>query len=130
MSRKPTKSVDFLNIIAYSWAMRTSVLLLVCVLAVGCHSSGQPAGTISREKYLAVYCDLMQEALRSRNSGADPRTARQNADSIFARRGTTRAEFDSTTHWFNADVRRWKSFFDEAAKELEARESLPVQPPR
>jgi hypothetical protein len=109
--------------------MRASLILLVCLLAAGCQPSTPPAGTIERQKFISIYCDLLQESVRSRNSGADLKTAKDNADSILARNGVTRAEFDSTTHWFNADVRRWRSFFDDAAKELENRELHPAQQP-
>jgi len=109
--------------------MRVPALLLICLLITGCQRNAQPPGTIERQKFITVYCDLLQESVRSKNSGADPKTAESNADSILARNGVTRAEFDSTTHWFNADVRRWRSFFDEAARELENRELHPaIQP--
>jgi hypothetical protein len=110
--------------------MRATLILILCLLMAGCHQNIQPAGTIERQKFITIYCDLLQESVRSRNSGADPKTAEANADSILARNGVTRAEFDSTTRWFNADVRRWRNFFDEAAKELESRDLHPATQPR
>jgi hypothetical protein len=110
--------------------MRSSLLLFACLLTAGCQSAKTPPGTLSRETYLAVYCDLLQESLRGKNSGADLRTALQNGENALAKRGVTRAQFDSTTGWYNADVRRWKLFFDDAAKELELRELAKPQPAR
>jgi hypothetical protein len=110
--------------------MRLSIILALCLLSAGCHSGKQPKGTLDRATYLNVYCDLMQESLRSQNSSADPKTALRNADSVFARRGVTRADFDSTTHWYNADINRWKGFFDDVAKELDARELHPARKPQ
>lgn len=106
------------------------VLTLSTVAGTGCRSSKNPAGTLDRETYLTVYCDLLQESLRGRNAGADPRTAKQNAESVLAKHGVSRAEFDSTTRWFNQDVARWRGFFEDAAKELERRELHPPQPTR
>ena len=102
--------------------MRLSLLLFACFLSAGCQTDKRPTGTLERNTYLAAYCDLLQESLRGKNSGADPRTAIRNGGDVLARRGVTRAQFDSTTAWYNADVRRWKHFFDDAAKELELRE--------
>jgi hypothetical protein len=108
--------------------MRTSkalATLLACALIAGCQIGKNPTGTLDRETFLAVYCDLLQESLRGRNVGADPRTAKQNAEVVLAKRGVSRAQFDSTTSWYNADVKRWKGFFDDVAKELENRELHP-----
>jgi hypothetical protein len=106
--------------------MRLPFFLIACLVVAGCNSDAPPKGTLDRATFLNVYCDLIQESLRSNNSGADPQTAKQNADGVFAHRGVTRGEFDSTTHWYNADVRRWKGFFDDVAKELETRETRPA----
>jgi len=113
--------------------MRTSIALIIVlasVLFTGCPMSKNPTGTLDRETYLAVYCDLVQESLRGRNVGADPRTASRNAEVVLSKRGITRAQFDSTTSWYNEDVRRWKGFFDDVAKELEYRELHPEPQPR
>ncbi len=110
--------------------MRLSIVLFVCCVAAGCQKGKNPPGTLERETYLATYCDLLQESMRGKNSGADPRTAIQNGENALAKRGVTRAQFDSTTGWYNADVRRWKLFFDDAAKELELRELAQPQPTR
>ena len=110
--------------------MRLSILLFACFVAAGCQIREKPPGTLDRETYLAAYCDLLQESLRGKNSGADPRTAIQNGENVLAKRGVTRAQFDSTTGWYNADVRRWKLFFDDAAKELELRELAQPHPAR
>lgn len=108
----------------------TLFVIVACLIQAGCRSGGNPPGTLDRDTYLSVYCDLLQESLRGRNAGADPRTAKANAEAVLTKRGVTRAEFDSTTHWFNADVGRWKGFFDDAARELERRELQPHQPTR
>jgi hypothetical protein len=110
--------------------MRPALLLSAALLAAGCQIDKEPPGTLGRETYLAVYCDFLQESLRGKNTGADPRTALHNGETVLAKRGVTRAEFDSTTGWYNADVRRWKHFFDDAAKELELRELAPPHPAR
>ena len=102
--------------------MRLTGIVVTCLLLAGCHARPTSETPLAREKFLAVYCDLLQESLRSKNSNANPQTAMENADRILEKHGVTRAQFDTTTGWYNADVRRWKSFFDDAAKELETRE--------
>ena len=109
--------------------MRLTCIVIVSLLIAGCRPSSGTTGVLDRSTYLQVYCDLVQESLRSKNSGADPKTASSNADRIFQKHAVTRAQFDSTTNWFNADVRRWQGFYDEAAKELEMRELRPPAPP-
>jgi hypothetical protein len=110
--------------------MRILETCLICLLMTGCRIGRNPQGTLDRQPYMAVYCDLIQESLRGKNAGTDPRTAMQNAERVLANHGTTRAEFDSTTRWYNADVTRWKLFFDDAAKELESRELAKPLAPR
>ncbi len=110
--------------------MRILATCFICLLMSACRVGREPDGTLDRESYLAVYCDLIQESLRGKNAGTDPRTAMQNAERVLATHGTTRAEFDSTTRWYNADVNRWKLFFDDAAKELESRELSNPRTPR
>ena len=113
--------------------MRYLITVLIFAASIAmpcCGNDGNPAGTLSRDTYLSVYCDLLQESLRGRNAGADPRTAKQNAEAVLSKHGVSRAQFDSTTRWYNEDVRRWKGFFDDAARELEQRELKPHAPSR
>jgi hypothetical protein len=105
--------------------MRTLLLIISCLSILGCHTTQDRPGIADRDVYLKTYCDLVQESLRSKNSNADPRTAAANVVGIYRKYGITRSQFDSTTKWFNNDVRRWKSFFDDAAKEIELRELNP-----
>jgi hypothetical protein len=109
--------------------MRLTFVVIAGLLIVGCRPSTGATAILERATYLQVYCDLVQESLRSKNSGADPKTASSNAERIFQKHAVTRAQFDSTTNWYNADVRRWKGFYDDAAKELELRELRPPTPP-
>ena len=84
---------------------------------------------LPREKFVSVYCDLLQEVQRSRNVGTDPATAGNNVAEVLNRAGVSREEFEETTRWYNVDVQRWKTFYEDVTRELERRE-VPMPPPR
>jgi hypothetical protein len=103
-----------------------SVLLLI-LLAFGLTSCGRQEGTPSRideGKFLSLYTNLLKNAQNMRNWGQDPRTAARYADSILANAGVSRQAFDETIRWYNADVRRWKSFSEAVIHDLDQPDSL------
>lgn len=103
--------------------------ILCLVWLVSCGSDKRPSGVLEEAPFATAYCDLLQESLRSRNSGADPPTALANADTVLKRAGISREAFEATFLWYNQDVTRWKSFMEEVTRELERRESAQIPPP-
>lgn len=99
--------------------------ILCLAFLLSCGSSSRPPEVLDQHRFVAVYCDLLQESLRSRNTTAGPATARANADSILSRAGVARDTFVKTYQWYNEDVTRWKTFMEEVTRELERRETTP-----
>ncbi|MCC6397178.1 MAG: DUF4296 domain-containing protein [Bacteroidetes bacterium] len=100
-------------------------LLLAMLFLTSCDAGRRPAGVLDQERFVAVYCDLLQQTLRSRNTRADPSTAAANAQAVLDSAGVSRDSYQATYRWYNEDVTRWKAFWEEVTKELERRESIP-----
>jgi len=109
--------------------MRPFFLILPLFLLFSCHNGDSSRERLPREKFVSVYCDLLQEVQRSRNAGSDPATAEKNAADVLGRAGVLREDFEETTRWYNADAQRWKAFHEDVTRELERRE-VPIPPPR
>jgi len=109
--------------------MRPFLVILPLIFLFSCHNSDAPRGILPREKFVFIYCDLLQEVQRSRNAGTDPATAEKNVAEVLKRAGISQEEYKETTRWYNADAQRWKSFLEEVTRELERRE-VPTPPPR
>jgi hypothetical protein len=103
------------------------ILCLFCL--VSCQSDKRPEGILEETPFVRVYCDLLLESQRSRNSGADPSTAQANAAAVLEHAGISKEAYESTYLWYNEDITRWKTFMEEAMRELERRESPPTPPP-
>jgi hypothetical protein len=99
--------------------------ILCFAFLLSCGSSSRPPEVLDEARFVGVYCDLLQESLRSRNTNAVSAAARANADSILGRSGVPRDVFEKTYKWYNEDVTRWKTFMEEVTHELERRETTP-----
>jgi hypothetical protein len=108
--------------------MRTFYSILLTFLLISCRSGGPPAGALNEERFVSVYCDLLEASLRSRNTKADSATAAGNASEALEKAGVSREAFQLTRQWYDQDVDRWKTFMEKVTVELERREMKP--PPR
>jgi hypothetical protein len=118
--------IDFQQTNAYSALMRyVTPLLFSLLFLISCDSGRRPSGVMDEERFVTVYCDLLQQSLRSRNTRADPSTAAANAQAILDSAGVSRDSYQATYRWYNEDVTRWKAFWEEVTKELERRETIP-----
>ena len=109
--------------------MRPFCVLIPLFFFFSCHRGDSAREVLPREKFVSVYCDLLQEVQRSRNVGTDPATAEQNVAEVLNRAGVSKQDFEETTRWYNVDVQRWKTFYEDVTRELERRE-VPMPPPR
>jgi hypothetical protein len=109
--------------------MRPLFVIIPLFFIFSCHRGDSAREALPREKFVAIYCDLLQEVQRSRNAGTDPATAEKNVAELLNRAGIPREDFDQTTRWYNTDPQRWKTFYEEVTRELERRE-VPMPPPR
>lgn len=109
--------------------MRTFCSILITFLLVSCNSATPPKEALPEQQFLAVYCDLLEASLRSRNSQADSSTAAQNAAATLEKAGVTREAFDLTRAWYDQHPDRWKTFMEKVSAELEQREMKPPPHP-
>ncbi len=106
--------------------MRRLAPLFPLIFLLSCQFGPRPAGVLDQDRFVVVYCDMLQESLRSRNAKADAHTSAGNAAAVLDRTGISRDTYEATVRWYNEDVSRWKRFMDEVAQELERRESTPL----
>ena len=99
--------------------MKHILLLLFTITMTSCEVQRETTHVIEPKKFAAIYAELLEAAVRTRQSGTDSVSAAKNTEAVLARSETTREEFQVTVHWYNADVRRWKPFFEEVVKKLE-----------
>jgi hypothetical protein len=72
-------------------------------------------------KTAALYADMLDAAVEARRAHLDSTAAGARTDSVLAAYGTSRQEFLSTLEWYNADVGRWKPFWEEVVRVLDER---------
>ena len=107
--------------------MRSLFVIIPLFFLYSCHTGNSAREVLPREKFVSVYCDLLQEVQRSRNVGTDPSTAEKNVAEVLSRAGVTKEDFEETTRWYNIDIQRWKTFYEDVTRELERRE-VPTPP--
>jgi hypothetical protein len=105
------------------------LLPIFCLFACLLPEDNRPLGALDEPRFVGVYCDLLEESLRSRNVSAEPDTALSNAAAVLNRKGISRDAFESTYNWYNEDITRWKNFMEEVTRELERREATPTPRP-
>jgi hypothetical protein len=121
--------VDSFKTNRYSVIMRPLSVIIPLLFLFSCHKGDSARETLPREKFVSVYCDLLQEVQRSKNVGADPSTAEKNVAEVLHRAGVSKEDFEETARWYNADIERWKTFYEDVTRELERRE-VPMPPLR
>jgi hypothetical protein len=119
--------VDSFKTNRYSISMRPLFVIMPLFFLFSCHTGDSAREALPREKFVSVYCDLLQEVQRSRNVGTDPSTAGKNVAEVLNRAGVTKEDFEETARWYNIDTQRWKTFFEDVTRELERRE-VPTPP--
>ena len=88
--------------------------LALFLLLWGCSS---PSGKrIPEEKFTRLYADLIITGQKSYTQGWDRGRSQAEADSLMAKAGVTRTDFQATLEWMNADMERWKDASEAVAK--------------
>lgn len=105
--------------------MKSFALLLMAFCLISCGAGSPPAGVLDQERFVQVYCDLLESSLRSRNSRAEPATAAANASTVLEKAGVTREAYEQTRRWYDQDMERWKTFMEAVTAECERRELKP-----
>ena len=100
--------------------MRCVYLLVFLPLMLSC-STGPRARVLTPDRFVTIYVDLLESSITKSNVPVDSAAMADSAQAILARDGTSRAEFDSTVAWYNADVRRWRPFYEDVSREIERR---------
>lgn len=106
---------------------RSHVYYLFCLfisLVVGCsENSSRLPGTIPKETFIRLYIDVLIAGESSHLSSTDSAktgTGRRIIDSLYAKHGVTDIQVRQTIEEYNKDLNRWKEFYDEVTKRLEA----------
>ena len=110
--------------------MRPGILFLAVVLLASCGPSRRESSDITRKKFAAVYVDLLQSNIKMKKMGVDTTEAIRDADSVLARHGVTREEYESMIRGYGQDPEKWKAFLEEVSLALgqELSRSTPSSP--
>ncbi|MBP1647766.1 MAG: hypothetical protein H6Q30_1211 [Bacteroidetes bacterium] len=103
--------------------MKPSALLLLVIASLlltgtSCRKK-EPANIIPQPKFVSVYARLTAATVTSRPVRPDSLSSAQMVDSLLALEGVTREQYNATVQWYNEDVQRWKTFFDDVVAALE-----------
>ena len=74
---------------------------------------------VPQQKFVDMYCALLQEAIQENKLNTDRTTTLRRSDAILAEAGITREQYLETLHWHNADVERWKAFMEAVVRRYE-----------
>ena len=107
----------------------TGILMILVLSLLSCRTQSSNPGTLDEGRFVSVYCALLKNAQHMRDWGQDPKTASACADSVLAKAGITRSQFDETVKWYNADVNRWKALSEAVLREIERIDSVKSPPP-
>lgn len=91
-------------------------LLAALFLQLNCTSPGK---RISMEKFVPLYAELIVVGQKSRDVGWDRIRSQQEADSLLAKAGVTREDFQATIEWLSADINRWKELSEGVSVNLD-----------
>lgn len=97
---------------------RTALILGLILLSSGC--SPTPGKRISEGKFAQLYADLIVVGQKSYTQGWDRTRSQAEADSLLARAGVTRADYQATLEWLNADIERWKETSEAVTKIIDS----------
>lgn len=94
--------------------------LLLSVVLVGCSKEKPPADTMPRETFIQLYIDLVIAGESGQLSNDS--TAKKFIDSLYAHYNVTDTLVRKTIEDYSSDLHRWKDFYDEVARRLEAKQ--------
>jgi uncharacterized protein YcfL len=95
------------------------IIPLTLLLLAGCRSDRRPASILAHDKFVEVYADLLQTSSRARDAQVDTLQAAQDAAAVLRKHGVTPEQMRATLEWYNADVQRWKTVFEDVTRAIE-----------
>ncbi len=103
--------------------MKPSALLLPFIASLLISGSScrkkEPANIIPQAKFVSVYARLTAATVTARPVRPDSLSSALMVDSLLALEGVNREQYNATIKWYNEDVQRWKTFFDDVVAALE-----------
>ncbi len=76
---------------------------------------------LDRHTFAEAYADVTASVWAAKRVTSDTTRLAGVADSVLTSRGITREQYQKTFEWYNADVERWRNFYDDVTKILEER---------
>lgn len=102
--------------------MKTHILLLsACsLLLLSCGDSHPSEGVIPRERFVRLYADVLIAKEIAVLAHEDSLTASGRVDSLCRNYQVTRGQYETTLHYFRAELPRWKLLYEDVAKRLDS----------
>jgi hypothetical protein len=111
----------FVHLFSLPFSMTRMALILglgLVFLSWGCSSSS--GKRIPGGKFAQLYADLIVVGQKSYTQGWDRIRSQAEADSLLARAGVTRADYQATLEWLNEDIERWKETSESVSKIIDS----------
>lgn len=91
--------------------------VLLMMLVWGCKGEKQPKDMIEKEKFEAIYVELLDSASRVEKDSADV-TMSPPAARILKRHQVSVDQLKATVNYYNADTKRWRLFYEDVVKRV------------
>ncbi len=96
------------------------IILLCSLIAGSCSLFSRRHQVLTPAQFAPVYTDLAVATFSAKKAGLDSANTAHRIDSILTRYDVTPEQLQASLDWYNADVRRWKPFFDSLMQRLDA----------
>ncbi len=89
-------------------------------IACSCNREMQSPEVIDREKFEAIYVELLDSAATSQPATSDS-TLSPTAERILKRHNVDILRFRATVQAYNSDTKKWKEFYEDVVNRFEER---------
>jgi hypothetical protein len=104
--------------------MRCHFLIGLTILLGSCRNdpASPPPGAMTRDRFVRAYVALLEARGARTVLTGDTLATKRTADSVLARLGATREQYERTAAWYSMDVQRWRGCMEEVTRVLDERQ--------
>ena len=103
------------------------VITLLLLITSSCSQKQQANNIIDKEKFEAMYVELLDSAQVIQSSPADS-TLSLIAARILKRHEASPEQFKATVQFYNSDTKRWKEFYENVVTRIDERSIKKTHP--
>lgn len=92
------------------------LIVALTILACACRGDKLPKNLIDKDKFEALYIELLDSAAADKDSANVK--LKPTAERILERRQVSIDQLKATVNYYNADSKRWKLFYEDVVKKV------------